>query len=245
MTVDCTVRDHHESLVASLTGRLTMADITQVWLRLLKCLAEQPALLLVDLSGLAVADRMALRVFTAVTRQAARWPGTPVLLCAATPQTSALLDAPAYRRIPRFAGIDAALDHMASGGHGIPTISETLLPIAGAARHSRNLATEACARWDVPELTAAASLICSELISNVIDHAHTMMTLRLSLGSTFFFIAVRDGSTVKPQIAPVAPGALRGRGLQIIALTANSWGFLPAGDGKVVWASLRHGGARA
>jgi hypothetical protein len=155
-----------------------------------------------------------------------------------------MLAGAAYRRIPRFPTVDGALEHMAGGGHVMPTITETLLPIAGAPRHSRNLATEACARWNVPELTAAASLVCSELISNVIDHARTMMTLRLSLGSTFLFIAVRDGSAVEPRIVPVRPGALRGRGLQIVAVTAHSWGCLPANDGKVVWASLRLGRPR-
>lgn len=244
MTVDCTVRDHRGFLVAALTGRLTMADISRVRLDLFKCLAEQPPALLVDLSGLAVGDQTSLAVFTAVARQAALWPGTPILWCAATPQTSVLLRAAAYRRLPRFPSIDAAVEHMTRGGHAMPTLTETLLPIAGAPRHSRNLATEACARWNVPELTAPASLICSELTSNVIDHARTMMTLRLSLGSGFLFIAVRDGSAVVPRIGPARPGSLRGRGLQIVAFTAHSWGCLPAAGGKVVWASLRLGRAR-
>ena len=239
MTVECTVRDDRDFLLASLTGRLTMTDISRVRIHLFKCLAEQPQALLIDLSGLMVGDKMALAVFTAVARQAAVWPGTPILLCSATPHTSVMLAGAAYRRIPRFPSVDAALEHMANGGHVMPTITETLLPIAGAPRHSRNLATEACARWNVPELTAAASLVCSELISNVIDHARTMMTLRLSLGSKFLFVAVRDGSVVEPRIGPVRPGALRGRGLQIVAVTAHSWGCLPATDGKVVWASLR------
>lgn len=245
MTVDCTVRDHRDHLLAALTGRLTMADVGRVRVGLFKCLAEQPTALLVDLSGLVVEDKMALAVFTAVARQAAVWPGTPILFCAATPETSALLSAAAYRRIPRFAAVDAALEHIRRGGHLTPTIAETLLPVSGAPRHGRNLATEACVRWNLPELTATASLICSELISNVIDHAQTMMTLRLSLGSKFFFIAVRDGSTVEPRITPVRPGALRGRGLQIVAATAHSWGSLPASDGKVVWASLRLDRARS
>jgi hypothetical protein len=93
----------------------------------------------------------------------------------------------------------------------------------------------------VPELTATASLVCSELISNVIDHARTMMTLRLSLGSKFLFIAVRDGSADEPRIGTLEPGGLRGRGLRIVAATTHSWGYLPATDGKVVWATLRLG----
>lgn len=244
MTVECTVRDHQEFLVAGLSGRLTLSDITRVRVHLLKCLAEQPPALLLDLSTLEVGDETALAVFTLIARQAARWPGTPILICAATPRTSGMLAAAAYRRLPRFATVDAALAHLAGGGHALPSLSDTLLPVSGAARHGRDMATEACARWDVPELTAAASLVCTELISNVIDHAGTMMTLRLSLSSKFLFIAVRDGSSAEPRTGPFTDGAGGGRGLRIVAVTAHSWGFLPTRDGKVVWASLGLGQGR-
>jgi hypothetical protein len=242
VTVDCAVRDLDGGLVARLTGLLGRPDVAQVRLHLLKCLAEQPSVLLLDLADLVVTDALVLPVFIAVVRQAARWPGTPVLLCAPRPETARMLAAAAFRRLQVFDTLDAARDHLGNGGHGLPSITEDLLPLSGAARHGRNVATDACLRWDLPDLVAPASLICSELISNAIDHAGTMMQLKLSLGATYLFIAVRDGSPAEPVATTPAPTARRGRGLRIIAATAHSWGSVPAVDGKVVWASLQlHG----
>ncbi|HEV8568816.1 MAG TPA: STAS domain-containing protein [Actinoplanes sp.] len=238
MTVDCTTQNDGGRLIARLSGTLCRPDVSQTRSLLLKCLAEQPSALFVDLTGLVVSDPLALHVFTAVVRQAARWPGTPVLLCGPQPQTARLLDSAAYRRLQIFASLDAARDHLRRGGHGLATISEDLLPVSGAARQSRNVATDACLRWELPDLVAPASLICSELVSNAVDHAGTMMMLRLSLGNGYLLVAVRDGSPAEPVLAARLPTASRGRGLHLVSAVAHRWGFLPAHDGKVVWASL-------
>ncbi|HEU4349159.1 MAG TPA: ATP-binding protein [Actinoplanes sp.] len=242
MTVDCTVRHHGGLMLAALSGGLTLSDVAAVQIHLLKCLAEQPRALLVDLSGMTVAQPVALAVFSSVVGQAARWPGTDILFCAAGQDTADLMSAASFRRLERFPSVDAACDHIERDGHRMPTVAEELLPVTGAARHGRDVATETCLRWELPELVAPASLVCSELISNVVDHAHTMMTLRLSLGSMFLFIAVRDGSPTEPVAMPSGPSRERGRGLQIVAATAHSWGCVPARGGKVVWASLLQGG---
>jgi anti-anti-sigma regulatory factor len=239
MTVQCTVRDHRGLMLAELTGSLTMPDVPAVRTHLLKCLAEQPRALVIDMSGIEVRSPMALTVFTAVVRQAGRWPGTDVLFCAARPATADLMLRVNYRRLATFDTVEAACDHIERGGHAMPTVAEDLLPIQGAARHGRNVATDACLRWDLTELVAPASLVTSELISNVVDHAHTMMTLRLTLGTRHLFIAVRDGSVAEPAVVPHGPDLDRGRGLHIIEATAHTWGYLPANDGKVVWASLQ------
>jgi hypothetical protein len=229
------VRADDGRLIAELTGTLGLADTSGVRLQLLKCLAEQPLALLVDLTGIVVAAPTALNVFAAVSRQAARWPGTPVLFC----NVPAEMTTSTYRRLPIFASVDDGRGHLARGGHAMPTATEELLPVSGAARRGRDVATDTCLRWDLPDLVAPASLICSEFISNVADHVGTMMTLRLTLAPRMLLIAVRDGSPVEPVISPPGGGTERGRGLQIVNATANAWGFLPARDGKVVWASLR------
>lgn len=237
MTVGCAVGDDGDNLlVASLAGDLGLTDVVPLRNCLLKCLAEQPEALLVDLAGLTVSEPLALSVFTAVHRQAARWPGTPVLYCAAPPQTHTLLTAAAYRHLPLFATVDAGRQHAGTARRTLPSISDELLPVSGAARQARNVTTDACLRWELPHLVAPASLVASELVSNVVDHAHTMMTLRLSLRRRFLNIAVRDGSTVEPRTAgPSSPDA---RGLLLVNATAHSWGSLPTEGGKVVWAAL-------
>lgn len=241
MTVDCTSRDDDGRLVARIAGTLGMSEAAEVRVHLLKFLAEQPSALLVDLSGLIVKEPLALSVFSAVVRQAARWPGTPVLLCAPRAETELMLAGAVYRRLDIFGSLDLARAHLGTGAYTLPAIAEDLLPALGAARRGRNMATEACGLWDLPGLIGPASLICSEFVSNAVDHAHTMMTLRLSLGRRYFFIAVRDGSAAEPVTPRPDPDSVRGRGLTIVAATAHSWGFLPARDGKVVWASLALG----
>jgi hypothetical protein len=240
MTVNCTVVRHDAVVCASLTGSLGARDVAGVRSALLKCLAEEPLALIVDLGELIVAEPPALAVLTAVTLQAGRWPGTPVLLAAPQPPTWTLLGAAAYRRIPVFEAVTEALEYAIRESPGPPTITDELLPVSGAARHGRNMVTDACLRWQLADLIAPGSLIIGELIANVIDHAHTMMTVRLSLRNRYFLIAVRDGSTIEP--APAVqlpdPSVMAGRGLFLINATAHSWGSLPALGGKVVWASL-------
>jgi len=250
VAIECSVKNLDDVLVAAVTGRLGLADVARLRLRLVKCLAEQPDALLVDLSCCTVAEPLALAVFTAVSSQAVRWPGIPVLLCAASGRTRALLSRAAFRHLPQFAGVEAAREHAAAYRQTLPSLTDELLPLAGAPRHARNVATDACLRWDLPDLVGPASLIVSELVSNVIDHANTMATLRLSLRRRYLTIAVRDGSPVEPvwpgtqPDADAWPGAdarpgFRGRGLLLVESIAHSCGCLPTEGGKVVWASLR------
>lgn len=238
MTVRCEVEGDGTSLVITPVGRLRLPDVSPLRKRMLKCLAEQPGALLVDLSDLHVDEPLALSVFTVVQREASRWPGTPVLLCGPPPQTRAHLLTGAYRLLPVVADLKAAHGMLSDNRRAMPSIHEDLLPIAGSTRHARDVVTDACVRWDLPDLVAPASLIATELVGNVIDHAHTLMTLRLTLRPRQLTIAVRDGSRRRPP-GPQPPESTNGRGLVLVASLASSWGCIPSEDGKVMWATLR------
>jgi hypothetical protein len=237
MAVTCAVGEDGQHVLVEMAGELGLADVADLRVRLLTCLAGQPGALLLDLSALTVAEPLALSVFSFVSRQAARWPGTPVLLCAPRPQIRSLLVG-ARHRLRLFVSTHEARQHLDEDGDA-PMITDELLPVSGTARQGRNVATEACARWNLPQLTAPACLITSELVSNVVDHANTMMTLQLSLRPRFLHIAVRDGSTREP-VSPreLPPAVDGGRGMFLVNATADRWGCLPCEGGKVVWASL-------
>jgi anti-anti-sigma regulatory factor len=239
MAVRCTINGDGAELTATLTGTLGMADAGHVRAYLFKCLAEQPDALFVDLAGLSVDDPLALAVFSAVNRQAARWPGIPVVYCGTTPAIREMLASGAYRRLPVVASVELAREAVRADWRSVPSLIDDVLPIAGAARQARNMATEACSRWDLPDLVAPASVIAGELVTNVVDHANTMATLRISLRQRYVTIGVRDGSTEEPR--RVSPGPMGGRGLMLVEAMAHSWGWLPVEGGKVVWASLRRG----
>jgi len=241
VSVDCTVHGDGRRLIAALTGELGMADVAPLRTRLVKCLAEQPDALLIDLSRMTLHDPLALGLFGAVRRQSARWPGIPLLLCAPEPHTARQLRGATHRSLTVFATLEAAQDHAGRERHTLPMLSDDLLPISGAARQARNVATDACLLWELPDLLAPACLITSELVSNVVDHANTMMSLRLTLRSRYLQIAVRDGSAAAPMVRATQGDATawRGRGLMLVEATAHSWGWLPTENGKVVWASLQ------
>ncbi|MDI6101178.1 ATP-binding protein [Actinoplanes sp. NEAU-A12] len=240
MSIRFEVNGDRTTLIATVSGHLRVSGVAALRRHLLECLAEQPEALLIDLSGLEVEQPRALSIFTVVLRQAAKWPGTPIMLCGPTPATRELMVVPVQHRLPLCDDLAAALAHLNGERQTVPSVSEDLLPVAGTTRHARDLATEACLRWDLPGLVAPASVIVTELIGNVVDHAHTMMTLYLSLRPRYLNIAVSDGSPQPPAApGPVPPEAASGRGLLLVNELADCWGHLPSKDGKVVWAALR------
>jgi hypothetical protein len=147
-----------------------------------------------------------------------------------------MLASSAYRRLPIEDTVELARERVRAGGQGLPSLIDDLLPIAGAARQARNIATEACLRWDLPGLVGPACVITSELVTNVVKHVGTMATLRISLRPRFVTIGVRDGSAEEPRRGHPSPSG--GRGLLLVEAMAHSWGWLPVDGGKVVWASL-------
>ena len=119
-------------------------------------------------------------------------------------------------------------------------VFEELLPVSHAARHARNLVTDACLRWDLPDLVGPAALIISELVTNVVDHAHTLMTIEVAHRDSHLYLAVHDGASAPPVPRKLAGNAqaLRGRGLMLVAAAATTWGYDQNEDGKTVWATV-------
>ncbi|MFI5935493.1 ATP-binding protein [Actinoplanes sp. NPDC051494] len=206
---------------------------------MLKRLADQPEALLVDISAMIVQDPLALTVFPDVARQAARWPGISILLCAPAPATRRALEVAACRRLPVLPDLATARTQARTEHRTLPTISDDLLPVPGSVRQARTVVTDACHRWDLPALTGPATLIASEFVTNAVTHAATPMTLRLSLTRRYLHLSVRDGSPAAPAISrDVFPATTGGRGLLLVETMAHSWGWLPGNEGKVVWACL-------
>jgi anti-anti-sigma regulatory factor len=230
-----TVRENDARTTVALRGELALAGAVDVYTLLLKCLAEQPAVLLIDLSEITVSDGSALSVFTAVVDQAFLWPGTPVLLCAATAPVTTLLADGEYGP---FSLYESLADGLLTVGPGPPILIGELAPEPGAPRHARSLATEACTRWGLAELSGPASLVASELVTNAVEHAGTPMTLRLTRRERCVHVAVRDGSPAEPRLRRPLVTEAGGRGLLLVSSVATHWGVLPCRDGKVVWATL-------
>lgn len=203
---------------------------------LVQWLVREPVAILVEVSGMTVTEPGATRIFPMVGRQADMWPGTPLLLCATGSATATLNMDTTRGSVPVF---DTVADALAALSGRDELISELILPVPGAARHARDVATEACLRWDLPHLTAPVALVASELITNAVEHAHTAMTLQVRLRPRYLYLAVFDGADTEPVLRRDRdPGAPGGRGLRLVEHAATRWGYLRRDDGKVVWAAF-------
>lgn len=102
--------------------------------------------------------------------------------------------------------------------------------VARARRHC-----EACLlAWGEAELVDTVSLLVSELVTNVVLHAHTPCELRLERGERLR-VEVSDGSRRLPTRGSLRPEGSSGRGLLLVeALSADS-GTVVEAHGKRVW----------
>jgi hypothetical protein len=220
--------------VVRLTGVLDAATAPSVRSALLDALAGQPEALVVDVRQLTVSAPAAVTDVAAVARDAAAWPGCRLVLVAA-PEAGVWHEAGLTVR----SSVEEAFRLL---GPAEPRhfLRAPLDPVVGAARRSRELVTEACGRWDLPDLAGPACIVITEMVNNVVAHAHTPMTVMLALHDERVSVAVRDDSTHVPHFtgSPVPVTSYGGRGLLLIDSVARQWGSLVLDHGKVVWAVL-------
>jgi len=238
MPVKCHVDVTDPVLIVRLEGVLRLDAASSVWHVLAKLLAEQPDVVVVDLTAIVVGDPRALLVLAAVGRRASYWPGVPVILAVPSqPVRGALTRLGVDSQVAVCAGQEEAIV-FANGAPAPPRLRERLLPIPGAARRARDLATEACLRWRLTGLIPPACVVASELVTNAVRHTGAECELSLAQTPRYLHLSVRDQSS-----APATPGrpdisAVTGRGLLIVSRTALRWGSTPVAQGKVVWATL-------
>ena len=218
--------------VIELTGSLDAVSAPGVSSAILDVLADQPEAVVVDVADLG-ADAEAVEVLRDVAAATADWPAAHLVL--ATPG-----DAKQWQSagLPVWPSRDEAFAALGAPDPG-HRLRLDLEPVIGAARRSRELVTEACLRWDCPDLAGPACIVLTEMVNNVVAHARTPMTVLLGRRGDDLSVAVRDHSATIPRFTgPVAPTSYGGRGLLLIDSVASRWGNLKLDDGKVVWALL-------
>jgi hypothetical protein len=148
--------------------------------------AEEPAAIVVDLSGMRAAIASLLTVFPTVRDRISDWPGVALILAAARPP----LDfSAAPRFVPTYRSLSEALEDL----NAAPPRRwrQTELPCdLGSARLAGQLVEQTCHEWGLPGMVAAAEVIASELTDNMVYHARSKGWLRLQLRSDVLTIAV-------------------------------------------------------
>ena len=112
-------------------------------------------------------------------------------------------------------------------------------PVAAVGRQIRRTLRVVLTGWGLAaDVVEDALLVVEELVTNVVDHAHTRFQLAVRLTNHVLRVAVRDCGSGLPRVQPFDPNAARGRGLQVITAIAQQWGCDPHEGGKTVWVDL-------
>ncbi|MBM0232986.1 ATP-binding protein [Micromonospora sp. STR1_7] len=232
----CLVEIDKSSALVRVRGVLDAGAADGVRAALLARLSERPGPVVVDVTGLRVADPAARGVFAEVRREVTDWPAADLLLCDPSVAGPDQADA-AWADVPAWPTLDGALAAVAQTPLAAVLTAE-LAPTVGAAREARAMVTTGCERWGMPTLTAPACIAITEMVNNVVAHARTPMTVRLAPQDSTLHLAVRDHSSRRPTFALSPPDRVGGRGLLLIDTMTRRWGSSAVPDGKVVWCVL-------
>ncbi|MFW6722388.1 ATP-binding protein [Streptomyces sp. MAR4 CNY-716] len=117
------------------------------------------------------------------------------------------------------------------------------IPYAKSVRLVRAQVTKALAGWGCCGGAADdVVLICSELATNAVQHAHTpgrLFMVRLTLRGRVCVIEVSDANRVPPRRLAAGPEDECGRGLRLVAELADGMGHHDREPlGKTVWARV-------
>ncbi|MEV0134277.1 STAS domain-containing protein [Dactylosporangium sp. NPDC050688] len=227
--------------VVHATGRLSFASAPLLRRMAHKALADQPDLLLIDVSGMEAREDLALTALPTLARHAGA-DGIAVIVTGPDAALRHQLESMAITRTVPVATSRASAVALYERLCGPPRVALPLLPDPSATAEARRLVDDACLRWRVTDLADTAALVVTELIANGIQHARTPLSLSLSLRERHLHVSVRDGSFLLPRRTVADDELESGLGLLIVEGVAAAWGCVAVDDGKVVWATLRRTG---
>jgi anti-sigma regulatory factor (Ser/Thr protein kinase) len=118
----------------------------------------------------------------------------------------------------------------------------------GSVVAARRLVESAAASWGIPQgVSEDAALAVSELVTNAVLHAGTVLTVRVRRLGGGMRLEVQDGSSKLPVVGAdrpeelLATRSMTGRGLALLAGTVDRWGADPLLSGKSMWAEIGTG----
>ena len=110
------------------------------------------------------------------------------------------------------------------------------MPESAAA--ARELASRALGDWGLAGVEETTLLLVTELVSNVVRHANTPLTLDLSLDGRCLRVEVTDYDERLPAMTPASARSHHGWGLRFVRELSSEWGTTVNRNGKTVWFDL-------
>ncbi|WP_329047801.1 hypothetical protein OG738_36460 [Amycolatopsis sp. NBC_01488] len=236
----CELSQLHGAMIVRPSGVLDVRTYPVLRDVLLKCAADQPRAVIVDLDELEIASDYLASVFVTVWLRVSQWSTVRLVVVPGPVHAELSWRGPMRRFLTIEPTVLAALDNLDEPAPRRRT--ELWLPPSPlSVQPATRFVTDTCANWSIEPLTAPAATVAGELVENAAEHARSPARLRLELRLGRLTVAVADDDT-RPVSLP-RPRPERGEprsGLQLVAHLAHAagWSRTQSG-GKVVWAVLR------
>ncbi|MBL7258248.1 ATP-binding protein [Paractinoplanes lichenicola] len=213
-----------------------------------KVLSEHPIAMVIDLCEVIDTRAASVSTWLTVSRVGAAME-PPVRVAACLPRRAALtqrldrLGSPYF--LPVFENPGLARAAVVAGGPITDRLRLDLPPHPDSPALARNLVSEACSAWGLPEVLYPARLVMSELAANAVEHAGTPFRVVVVRRGSGLHLIVTDGEPRMPHLVDPPedpPGNLwdiRGQGLRTVQAASAGWGALPTRNGKMVWATVK------
>lgn len=109
---------------------------------------------------------------------------------------------------------------------------------------ARRAVTAWCRGWELVHLADSVELLVSEMVTNAVVHGIGPVQVHGAFDGSRIRVEVQDNAAAVPEGRVTAATELdeHGRGLQLIAMLADSWGTTPTPTGKTVWIELAAAG---
>lgn len=114
-----------------------------------------------------------------------------------------------------------------------------LAPDPTEAGRARAALTDVLLAWGLDVMVDDAVLVVSELVANAILHTRAPVMLRIFVHDDgVLHLDVSDTSPKPPQRRAATPHDVNGRGLELVDILADRWGWHARDGGKDVWAEM-------
>lgn len=205
-----------------------------------QALAEEPAAVVCDLSGVARApEPEAAAGLDSLVAEILEWPVVPLfVVCPDTLLCQRFARHGENALVRFFPSLFEALQE-ARQAHPVETVRVSLDPRAESVKAARDLVRQVCDRWGFTSQSNVAALVVSEMVTNAVLHAATDLELTMARHGPLLRLAVRDAEPRVPAVRPPDLSSITGRGMLLVGAVSRAWGVLPTAEpGKVVWAVL-------
>ena len=117
----------------------------------------------------------------------------------------------------------------------------SVLPEPISVGRARSFLRTALDEWDADSFEEAATLLVSEVVTNLVLHARTVGELVVRLSDDRLLVELHDGTRSLPQAKHYGLEATTGRGIGLLETMSSAWGAEVTPSGKRVWFELEAG----